>query len=91
MSRPGTSKTEDTLDARTDRTDRHAADTATDTAADTVERHPDAGQLPSDTDVLAERQVEGGEAEVSEELVEAERRRRAEELPPEARSGGSDV
>jgi hypothetical protein len=62
-----------------------------DGAPGTLERHPDAGQLPSDVDVQAERQEEGVEAEVEEEVVEAERRQLAEELPPEERSGGSDV
>lgn len=79
---------EDPVDPQTDDPDRTDPDR---TDPEPLERHPDDGQLPSDTDVQAERQEEGVEAEVEEELVEAERRRRAEELPPEERSGGSDV
>ncbi|UDY37514.1 hypothetical protein [Dermatobacter hominis] len=58
---------------------------------DDLARHPRPGQLPSDAEVQAERQAEGVEAEAEEAAVEAERRQRADELPPEERSGGSDV
>ena len=38
-----------------------------------LERHPHGGQEPGDTDVQAERQEEGVEAEIEEEIVEAHR------------------
>jgi hypothetical protein len=41
-----------------------------------LERHPHPGEMPSDTDVQAERQEEGVRAEEAEEAVEEERRRR---------------
>ena len=61
------------------------------TGGDSLDRHPGEGQLPSDTDVQAERQEEGVEAELADAEIEEERRRLAAELPPEERSGGSDV
>lgn len=42
---------------------RHATTTGTDADKDELTREPDPGQLPSDTDVQAERQEEGVEAE----------------------------
>jgi hypothetical protein len=43
-----------------------------------LERHPHDGEEPSDTDVQAERQEEGVEAEIEEAAVEQARRARAE-------------
>ncbi len=51
-----------------------------------LERHPHGGEEPSDVDVQAERQEEGVEAEIEEEVVEDHRRRLAER---EAEAGRS--
>ena len=41
-------------------------------------RHPAPGQEPSDTDVQAERQKEGVDAELEEEAVEDQRRQESD-------------
>lgn len=48
-------------------------------STDHLERHPHGHQEPGDTDVQAERQEEGVEAEIEEEIVEEHRRELAKQ------------